>query len=317
MAMKRRTFVRNSALGSLALGLPFDVSSNRGTPEIPRRFLGKTREKLSIIGFGGIMLNDNPQEFANEFVAKAYDAGINYFDISPEYGNAEEKLGLAFRPYRNKCFLACKTQKRDAVEAEKQLNESLKAFNTDHFDLYQLHALSSVDEVEKAFAPGGAMDVFIRAREQGKVRFLGFSAHNVEAALLAMKNFDFDTILFPINFNCWNNGDFGPQVYDIAKSKGMGILALKAMALTTLREGEKKPYKNVWYRPIQDDEIARLALRYTLSKEVTAAIPPGDAVFFWKAVELARDFNPISSAENEKLAKLATGLEPVFSHKRA
>jgi predicted aldo/keto reductase-like oxidoreductase len=317
MAMKRRTFVRNSALGSLALGLPFDVSSNRGTPEIPRRLLGKTGEKLSIIGFGGIMLNDNPQEFANEFVAQAFDAGINYFDISPEYGNAQEKLGLAFRPYRDKCFLACKTQKRDAVEAEKQLNESLKAFNTDHFDLYQLHALSSTEEVEKAFAPGGAMEVFTRARQQGKIRFLGFSAHNVEAALLAMKNFSFDTILFPINFNCWNNGDFGPQVYEVAKSKDMGILALKAMALTTLSEGERKLYKNVWYRPIQDDEIARLALRYTLSKELTAAIPPGDAVFFWKAVEVARNFKPVSAAENEILAKLATGLEPVFSHKMA
>lgn len=315
--MKRRTFVRNSALGSLALGLPFDVSSNLGTPGIPRRLLGKTGEKLSIIGFGGIMLNDNPQKFANEFVAKAFDATINYFDISPEYGNAQEKLGLALRPYREKCFLACKTQKRDAVEAEKQLNESLKAFNTDHFDLYQLHALSSTDEVEKAFAPGGAMEVFTRAREQGKVRFLGFSAHNVEAALLAMKNFNFDTILFPVNFNCWNNGDFGPQVYETAKSKGMGILALKAMALTTLGEGEKKLYKNVWYRPVQDDHLARLALRYTLSKELTAAIPPGDAEFFWKAVEVARDFKPITPDENETLAKLATGLKPVFSHKMA
>jgi predicted aldo/keto reductase-like oxidoreductase len=315
--MKRRTFVRDSALGSLALGLPFNVSSNQGAPEVPRRLLGKTGEKLSIIGFGGIMLNDNPQEFANEFVAKAFDAGINYFDISPEYGNAQEKLGLAFRPYRNKCFLACKTQKRDAVEAEKQLNESLKAFDTDHFDLYQLHALSSTDEVEKAFAPGGAMEVFTRAREQGKIRFLGFSAHNVEAALLAMKNFNFDTILFPINFNCWSNGDFGPQVYHAAKSKGMGILALKAMALTTLGEGEKKLYKNVWYRPVQDDEIARLALRYTLSKDLTAAIPPGDAIFFWKAVEVARNFKPISPGENETLAKLATGLKPVFSHRMA
>jgi predicted aldo/keto reductase-like oxidoreductase len=314
MAMKRRTFVRNSALGSLALGLPFNVSSGMGKTEIPKRTLGKTGENLSIIGFGGIMLNDNTQEYANDFVARAFDAGINYFDISPEYGNAQEKLGLALRSYRNKCFLACKTQKRDAVEAEKQLNESLKAFNTDHFDLYQLHALSSVEEVEKAFAPGGAMEVFIRAREQGKVRFLGFSAHNVEAALLALKKFEFDTILFPINFNCWNNGDFGPQVYEVARSRGMGILALKAMALTTLGEGEKKLYKNVWYRPIQDDEIARLALRFTLSKELTAAIPPGDEVFFWKAVEVARDFKPINPGESEKLAKLATGHQPVFSH---
>jgi hypothetical protein len=73
----------------------------------------------------------------------------------------------------------------------------------------------------------------------------------------------------------------------------------------------------VWYHPIQDDEVARLALRYTLSKELTAAIPPGDELFFWKALEVARNFKPISSAENETLAKLATGLKPVFSHKMA
>src|SRR5512145_793298 len=102
--MKRRTFVRNSALGSLALGLSFEGISNSVPSALPRRLLGKTGEKLSIIGFGGIMLNDNTQEFANEFVAGAYDAGINYFDISPEYGNAQEKLGLALRSYRNKCF---------------------------------------------------------------------------------------------------------------------------------------------------------------------------------------------------------------------
>jgi hypothetical protein len=139
----------------------------------------------------------------------------------------------------------------------------------------------------------------------------------VDAALLAMKKFDFDSVLFPINFNCWKNGDFGPQVYDIARSKGMGILALKAMALTTLGDGEKKLYKNVWYRPVQDDELTRLALRYTLSKELTAAIPPGDAGFFWKAVDVARNFKPISSSENEKLAKLATGELPLFSHHTA
>lgn len=313
--MKRRTFVRNSALGSLGPGShPFDASLSQRESGIPKRLLGKTGEKLSIIGFGGIMLNDNPQEYANDFVTRAFNAGINYFDISPEYGNAQERLGIALRTYRSKCFLACKTQKRDATQAEKQLNESLNAFDTDHFDLYQLHALSSVEEVEKAFGPGGAMELFIKARQQGKVRFLGFSVHSVEAALLAMNRFEFDTILFPINFNCWQNGDFGPQVFETARSKGMGILALKAMAHTLLKEGEKKLYKNVWYRPIEDDKLARLAMRYTLSKEITAAIPPGDEKFFWKAVETGRDFKPITAAETKRLNSLVTGNPPVFNH---
>ena len=316
--MKRRKFIENAALGGLALGLTsFDKPNRMTGAGIPRRTLGKTGEKLSIIGFGGIMLNDNPQEYANELVAKAFDAGINYFDIAPSYGNALSKMGPALKSYRDRCFLACKTLERDAAGAEKQLNESLSVFNTDHFDLYQLHALSSVDEVEKVFAPGGAMEVFVKARQQGKVKYLGFSAHSVDAAMLAMQKFNFDTILFPINFNCWQQGDFGPQVYDMARSKGMGILALKAMALTLLKEGEAKLYKNVWYRPVQDDQLVKLALRYTLSKEITAAVPPGDAEFFWKAIEVASDFKPITTAEIDLLDNLASGNPPLFKHPAA
>jgi len=314
--MKRRKFLENAALGSLALGLTsFEKDRNKTHTEFPKRKLGKTGESLSIIGFGGIILNDNPQEYANEIVAKAFNSGINYFDIAPSYGNALPKLGPALKSYRKDCFLACKTMERTAQGAEKELNESLQALQTDHFDLYQLHALSSTDEVEKAFAPGGAMEVFNKAREKGKVRFLGFSAHDEEAALLAMSKFDFDTILYPINFNCWMNGDFGPRAFETAKSKGMGILALKAMAMTHIKAGETKPYKNVWYRPVEDDDMAGLALRYTLSKEVTAAIPPGDAQFFWKALEIVRDLKPITQSEIDRLNAFATGNPPLFTTK--
>ena len=313
--MKRRKFIENTALGSLALGLSsFQKSGTQAEAGIPKRILGKTGDKLSIIGFGGIMLNDNPQDFANDLVSRAFDAGVNYFDVAPSYGNAQGKLGPALRPYRDKCFLACKTLERKASGAEKELNESLSILGTDHVDLYQLHALSSVQDVEEIFGAQGAIETFVKAKQQGKVRHLGFSAHSVEAALLAMSKFDFDTILFPINFNCWDNGDFGPQVFEAAKSKGMGILALKAMAFTPLKEGETKPYKNVWYRPVQDDQMARLALRYTLSKDITAAIPPGDAEFFWKAAEVARDFKPITLAETEQLKSYSTGNPPIFKH---
>jgi len=312
--MKRRKFIGNAALGGLALGLSsFETIKASGHAEVPRRKLGKTGEELSIIGFGGIMLNDNPQEYANEIVAKAFNSGINYFDIAPSYGDALPKLGPALKSIRKDCFLACKTMERSAKGAEKELNESLEALYTDHFDLYQLHALSSTDEVEKAFAPGGAMEVFVKAREQGKVRFLGFSAHNEDAALLAMSKFDFDTILYPVNFNCWMHGDFGPHAIGMAKSKGMGILALKAMAMTPVKPGEIKRYKNVWYRPVEDDEMAALALRYTLSKEVTAAIPPGDAQFFWKALEIIKELKPITQSEIEKLSAFVSGNPPLFT----
>ena len=125
--MKRRIFIRNSALGAMALTIPAIRSFGNNFSadyKIPKRVLGKTGEKLSVIGFGGIMLNDNSQDFANEIVAKAYELGVNYFDVAPNYGNAQEKLGPALKPYRNNCFLACKTHERTAEGAQKTLEDS-------------------------------------------------------------------------------------------------------------------------------------------------------------------------------------------------
>lgn len=315
--MKRRLFIRNSALSAMALSIPAIRSFGNNFSadyQIPKRVLGKTGEKLSVIGFGGIMLNDNPQDFANELVSKAYDLGVNYYDVAPNYGNAQEKLGPALKPYRKNCFLACKTHERDAVGAQKNLEESFKLLKTDYFDLYQLHALSSVEQVEKAFGPGGAMETVVKAKKDGKIKHVGFSAHSVDAAMLAMKNYDFDSILFPINFVCWNSGNFGPQVFAEAEKRGMGVLALKAMALTRLEKDEEKLYKNVWYRPIQDEEIMKMALKYTLSKNITAAVPPGKNTLFLKALEFMNEYKPISNKEETKLLSLAKTTKPIFMH---
>lgn len=315
--MKRRIFIRNSSLGALALTIPGIRSfGNNFSPDyhLPRRKLGKTGEKLSVIGFGGIMLNDNPQDFANELVAKAWELGVNYYDVAPGYGTAQERLGPALKPYRKDCFLACKTQKRDSEGARSELEDSLRKLETDYFDLYQLHALSAVEQVEQVFAPGGAMETIAKAKKEGKIKHVGFSAHSVDAALLAMKNYDFDSILFPLNFVCWNAGNFGPQVFAEAEKRKMGILALKAMALTKLEQGEKKLYKNVWYRPIQDEEVMKMALKYTLSMNITAAIPPGQNTLFLKALEFMNDYKPITPKETEKLLSLAKETNPVFMH---
>jgi predicted aldo/keto reductase-like oxidoreductase len=313
--MKRRTFIRNTTLGGIALSISKIDRLDEIMPtadNIPRHKLGRAPDELSIIGFGGIMLNNNPQEFANENIAKAFDSGVNYYDVAPSYGNAIDKMGPALKPYRNKCFLACKTTKRDKQGAQNELNESLQKLNTDHFDVCQLHALTTVDEVNKAFGPDGAMETFVQAKRDGKVRLIGFSAHSVDAALRAMELYDFDTVLFPFNFVSWNNGNFGPQVLEKAKETNKGILALKSMALTRLKQGEEKVYPNCWYRPVMDDETLSMAFRYTLSLGVTAAVSPGEARLFWKGVEIAKRYKPITDTEKEKLMALAKITEPVF-----
>jgi predicted aldo/keto reductase-like oxidoreductase len=307
--MMRREFIKTSLAGSAA------VMAGCKTGEVyalPRRTLGKTGEKLSIIGFGGILVDRLEQNAANNLVAKAFVRGINYYDVAPSYGEAEVILGPALQPYRKKSFLACKTTERDRESAEKELNRSLDRLKTDHFDLYQLHALQTIEDVEKAFAPGGAMEVFIKAKAEGKVRFLGFSSHSEAASLLAMKNYDFDTILTPINFVCWHAGKFAQKAVAMAKEKGMGILALKTLAYTKIPEGTEKPYQKLWYIPNEDEALSDLAVRFTLSKSVTAAIPPGEEKFFWRALDIAEKDLSFTEAEDLKLQELATGIDPLF-----
>lgn len=277
-----------------------------------RRLLGKTGEKLSIIGFGGIVVSQVAQADANRAVALAIDRGINYFDVAPSYGDAEERLGPALVPYRDRVFLACKTAKRGRDEALAELHQSLRRLETDHIDLYQLHAMTTDADFEQAMGPGGAIEALCAAREQGLVRYLGFSAHSVEVALRLLDAFAFDTILFPVNWVNYFNAGFGPQVIEKACQKGVGCLALKAMARTRLAQGESRPYPKCWYEPIDNPEEAALALRFTLTEPVTAALPPGDGRLFELALDIARNFKPLSEAERAALRQRAGGIAPLF-----
>jgi aryl-alcohol dehydrogenase-like predicted oxidoreductase len=319
--MKRRDFLKT---GTAAAGLAASQgllsplrAGETGAPTgrtIPRRPLGKTGEHLSIIAMGGIVVMDVSQPFANNIVAEAVDRGVNYIDIAPSYGNAQDRMGPALKPYRNRVFLACKEIPRDKAGAQKELDESLRQLQTDHLDLYQLHALASVEDVHKALGPGGAIEAFVEAKKAGKVRFLGFSAHSVEAALVAMDQFDFDTVLFPINFVMYSQANFGPQIVQRAREKQMGMMAIKAMAKTPWPASEKKhhPYDKCWYQPAAIPKQAELALRWTLSQPVAAAIPPGDIEYFRLAMDVAQRFTPVNENETKTLMVQAKGLRPLF-----
>jgi len=276
-----------------------------------RRTLGRTGAELSLVGLGGIVISGLPQSEADRIVSEAVDRGVCYFDVAPTYGDSQYLLGPALAPYRDQCFLACKTVERTAVDSARELEGSLRALRTDHVDVYQLHGLASLADVEKVFAPGGAMETFVKAKEQGRARFLGFSAHSTEAALEALRRYPFDSVLFPFNFACWHQGKFGPEVMEAAQHAGAARLALKAMARTFWPQGGRK-YEKTWYEPLEDPEQAALALRWTLSLDVTAALPPGEPHCFWQAVEIAEQFRPIEPEETERLKELAGTLTPIF-----
>jgi predicted aldo/keto reductase-like oxidoreductase len=318
--MDRREFIKAGSAASMLSCFPATLAGMGRTlipGKLEKRALGKTGENLSIIGFGGIVVMNATTQEATQRVAEAIEAGVNYFDVAPSYGNAEDMLGPALEPHRKGVILNCKTTQRSKEGAAKELESSLKKMRTDHFDVYQLHAVTTKEDVDKIFAPDGALQAFIEARKAGKIRFIGFSAHSVEAAMALMDRFDFDTILFPTNFVTWHAGNFGPQVLERARQKQMGILCLKAMAKRPWPKGAQKTYPKCWYEPLSTPEEAMMGLRFTLSHPVTAAIPPGDENLFRMALGLAARFTPLSTAEAAGIKDKALKGEPIFRYPRA
>ena len=318
--MKRRDFISKTALAVPVFSLfPADLSFiTRELPasgKLEKRSLGNTGEKLSVIGFGGIIVKDASPEDASASVKFAIDAGVNHFDVAPSYGDAEIKLGPALEPYRKNIFLSCKTGKRTKDEARKELEQSLLNLRTDHFDLYQLHAVTSLDDVKTILGPGGALETFKEAKKEGKIRFLGFSAHSVEAALALMNGFDFDSIMFPFNYVTWNVGNFGPQVLELAKKKKMGIIALKAMAKGPWpKDADRSKYPKCWYEPLLGEDDIRMGLRFTLSHPVTNAITPGDAELFKTAINMRDTLSPLSNKEVAAIKIKAATATPLFKY---
>lgn len=274
-----------------------------------QRVLGRTGARLSVIGFGGIVVRDvSPAEAAGH-VGRAIDRGITYFDVAPGYGNAEERLGPALAPYRHKVFLACKTSQRLAGGAEADLQRSLARLKTDHLDLYQFHGVASLEQAEQILAPGGALEAFVAARERGLIRHIGFSAHAEDAALRLLDAFAFDSVLFPINRFCWQDGDFGPRVYRRAMEKGVGVIAIKALAKRPLREGETKKWPKCWYVPFDSLAEVKPALSFALSRPVTAAVSPSHAELLWLACDAAES---LVGAAPEPAPGTALAGEPLF-----
>jgi aryl-alcohol dehydrogenase-like predicted oxidoreductase len=276
-----------------------------------RRRLGDTDIELSLLGFGGIVLNGLPQAEADRLVAEALARGIDYFDSSPTYGDSEARLGPALAPHRDRVFLACKTNRRRREEAQRKLEESLRALRTDHFDLYQVHEIDTPEEVETVFAPGGAMEAFAAARERGLTRLIGFSSHSAPVALEMLRRYPFDTALFPFTYASWFRG-YGPQVMAEATARGVARLGMKAFVRSRWPDGVDRDRQEWWYRPPEDEEEAALLLRFELSLGITACISPGLPRLYQMSLDIAERFTPLTGDEMARVEALARRADPLF-----
>lgn len=246
------------------------------------RRLGRLGHQSSVIIYGAAMLSNVTQDVADRSVQEALDGGINHFDVAASYGEAELRLGPSMPRIRDQIFLATKTGEREAGPAYQSITESLRKLQTDHLDLIQLHSVGDIAELDKVTGPGGALEAAIKARDEGLVGGIGITGHGHEAPathLEALRRFDFDTVLTPINYTLSKREDYYRDFLALAEEirrRDLGFFTIKSGALRNWPT-EDHPY-TTWYEPFTEQERITASVAWVLSHEAITGIPTASDV---------------------------------------
>ncbi|MBK7894199.1 MAG: aldo/keto reductase [Anaerolineaceae bacterium] len=231
---------------------------------------GRTGHNSTRTLFGAAAFWGTPQDEANKTLDLLLEYGVNHIDTAASYGDAELRLGPWLKNYRDQFFLATKTEKRTYQAAKDELHRSLDLLKTDHVDLWQMHILVEPDEWETAMGPGGALEAFIEAREQGLTRFLGVTGHGTTVAQMHLKSlerFDFDSVLLPYNPTMMQNPQYAAdfeQLVNVCQQKNVAIQTIKALAKGSW--GDKPKTHTTWYEPFSTQAEIDLAVQWVLSR---------------------------------------------------
>ncbi|KON30997.1 hypothetical protein AC482_02300 [miscellaneous Crenarchaeota group-15 archaeon DG-45] len=278
-----------------------------------KRRLGKTGHMSTILALGSYSIGFIPQEEVDEIMELALDHGVNHIDIAPTYGEAELRLRKWMGEHRDGFFLACKTRERTKEGAAQDMRRSMERMGVDHLDLYQLHGLDDPGELEIALGVGGALEAMVEAKEEGLVDHVGITSHAPLTAVEAVRRFDFDTVLFPLNYVLLRHAtpeiDYRPLL-DLAKKRDMGTIAMKAFTKQPWPTEEHR--YQTWYEPWDTQPEVDRALWFTLNQGVTTAASVGDPRLFPLAVDAAERYRTLSRDEQQRLVSSAADLRPLF-----
>jgi uncharacterized protein len=322
--LKRGVAAVGGAAAAAGLGAGAVAAASRPLPQNPRtpramptRNLGRTDYPVGVFSLGGQAAVEQPanEEAAVAIVEKALDLGVNYVDTAARYGGdvpwSQTYIGQVMKRRRGEAFLATKTHDRTRDGSMKLLEQSLKLLQTDHLDLWQIHNLQTMEQVEQIFRPDGAVAALREAKEQGIVRHVGVTGHADPAVLIeAISRFPFDTLLLALNAADPHHLSFKEKLLPLAVEKEMGIIGMKIPARGRLLAGFTPPPEGSPGRRPQDKGPGTLkmqeALRYVLSLPVSTVIVGCDSVAqVEENVRFAREFNPLSGAQMAALEEKA------------
>lgn len=281
-----------------------------------RRF-GRTGHMSTIAIFGAAAFMRISQDDADKVMEQIIEAGVNHIDVAPSYGQAEIRIGPWMPRERQRFFLGCKTLERTKEGAWRELHESLKRLQTETFDLYQFHAITTLEELDAVTMKGGALEAFVEARQEGLIQFIGITGHGANAPqiyLEALRRFDFDSVLFPLNFVQMANSEYRTHVEELiaaCKAKDVGTMVIKA--ITRGPWGEKKHTATTWYEPFDKFEEIQQAVNFALSYDVTGFCTAGDTRILPLVLRACENFSPLGQGELEAMIKSGEQYEPLFS----
>ncbi len=257
-----------------------------------KRTLGKTGEEVTILGLGGegVLRTFDYDKEAYALINRAIDLGVNYFESARAYSGSESYYGKALKERRSELFLTSKSHARDKAGALAHLEETLTNMKTDHLDLWQVHDVRDSRDISEIFGPGGAIEAFVEAKEKGLTRFIGVTGHHDPAIICrCLDEFDFDTVLTPVNPAEPSHDDFTSVVIPKAREKGMGIIGMKV-------------YVRGFLSKLPDFKSFEPFLRFALSHDITNVVIGCDSVAqLEENVGFAERFSRLSIEERREL----------------
>ncbi len=276
-----------------------------------KRKFGRSGHMSSVAIYGAAALYAGDDEMTDQAMEYILEAGVNHIDIAPGYGKAEELMGPWIEKTRDKFFLGCKTQLRTKEEAAQELRVSLEKLHTDKFDLHQLHAVTSMEELDQVTGKDGALEAIIAAKEEGLTDYVGITGHGNQVPVVfleALRRYDFDSILFPINFVQFGRPDYRAaalELLSVCQEKDVGVMVIKSVAVRPWGDRDRK--YACWYEPYDTPEMIQKCVDFALSQDgVTGLCTTGDIHILPMFLEACENHTPMKAADQEALIASAS-----------